>query len=510
MFNKKRSPFKSRNHLPVIFNILLILILISACVPEQKSGIIITPETTQPPTAVPGQKYAPRPHYSPGELVDYIAQTGDTLPGLAGHFNTTEKEIRQANPDIPSDATTMPPGFPMKIPIYYLPLWGSPVHILPDEAFVNGPSLKNFNARDFVDTQPGWFKDYEDNAAGELKKGGDLVDHVADNFSISPKLLLAILEYQTGALTNPQMPDFNANPYPLGYEEMLHKGVYQQLVWAANTLNNGYYGWRAGTLTIFEKRDKTLERPDPWLNAATTGLHYYFGQVYGGDNYDQTILENGFLQAYERLFGKYEEGEPPLIPGSLVQPPMFFPFVPNKIWAYTGGPHAGWGNGQPFAAIDFAPASIESGCAPSTEWVTAVADGVVTRSDHYRLDLDLDGDGNNRTGWVIFYLHLSGVGMPGVGSRLKAGDYVGHPSCEGGEATGTHVHIARKYNGEWVLAGGRPAFNLEGWAVHDGDGAYSGTMTNFAAVITANVNSEADSQIKSTRNLPKNEPKPIQ
>src|SRR4030042_3846355 len=56
-----------------------------------------------------------RPPYSPGELVDYIAQTGDSLQSLASHFNTTVGEILTANSFIPDDATTMPPGMPMKI-----------------------------------------------------------------------------------------------------------------------------------------------------------------------------------------------------------------------------------------------------------------------------------------------------------------------------------------------------------------------------------------------------------
>jgi hypothetical protein len=42
-----------------------------------------------------------RPQYTPGELVDYAAQTGDTLPALAAHFNTTIAEIRTANPQCP-------------------------------------------------------------------------------------------------------------------------------------------------------------------------------------------------------------------------------------------------------------------------------------------------------------------------------------------------------------------------------------------------------------------------
>ena len=75
------------------------------------------------------RQFPTRPNFKPGELVDYVAQTGDTLPALAARFNTTVPEIREANPLVPPDATTMPPGFPMRIPIYFRSLWGS---CLPD------------------------------------------------------------------------------------------------------------------------------------------------------------------------------------------------------------------------------------------------------------------------------------------------------------------------------------------------------------------------------------------
>ena len=65
-------------------------------------------------TATP---FPTRPAYRPAELVDYVAQIGDTLPALAIRFNTTVEEILAANEFIPPDATTMPPGMPMKIPI---------------------------------------------------------------------------------------------------------------------------------------------------------------------------------------------------------------------------------------------------------------------------------------------------------------------------------------------------------------------------------------------------------
>src|SRR5205823_2625090 len=143
-------------------------------------------------------------------------------------------------------------------------------------------------------------------------------------------------------------------------------------------------------------------------------------------------------------------------------------------WNLTGGPHTGWGKGEPYAAIDFAPNGV-SECNPTGEWVTAMADGVVARSEAAEVLLDLDGDGLEQTGWVIFYLHIAGNGRVPAGTKLKTGDHIGHPSCEGGEATGTHVHVVRKYNGEWILADGPLPFNLEGWVAHDGDKAYQGS-----------------------------------
>ncbi len=70
--------------------------------------------------------------------------------------------------------------------------------------------------------------------------------------------------------------------------------------------------------------------------------------------------------------------------------------------------------------------------------------------------MDLDGDGNEETGWVIVYLHIATEGRVPVGTWLAQGDKIGHPSCEGGKSTGSHLHIVRKYNGEWVPADGPP------------------------------------------------------
>jgi len=477
---------------------MVIAVIITACSPRQPSGISIplSPTTIGEEEEGVISPLPTRPLYSPGEEVDYTVQPGDNLPALASHFNTTIEEIRKSNPFLPEVLTTLPPGMPMKIPIYYEALWGSKYQIIPDSLFVNGPAQTNFDSEKFVREYPGWLKDFTHYSGSKTRSGGELVEYIATNFSISPRLLLAMLEYQTGALSNPTPPDPD-NPYLLGYRNPGYKGLNAQLVWAANTLNNAYYDWRMGQLESYDLLDGQMEIPDPWQNAGTVALHFYYSRILNPHEYKNAISESGLMKTYSDLFGDPWTNVQNHIPGSLIQPEFKLPFEPGKVWAYTGGPHSGWGVGEPFAALDFAASNVASGCAPSDEWVTAVADGILVRTDTATAVLDLDNDGDERTGWVIFYLHLKTDTIPRLGSYLKAGQPIGNPSCEGGSSTGTHVHIARKYNGEWIPAYGPLSFNLEGWISDKGDKAYEGTLSRYNHVVRACVCSDQRSNIQS-------------
>jgi LasA protease len=480
------------------FFLLLMILFLTACLPQGAGDLPPVPPT-QTPTAGPTSTPLPqRLEYDPGELVDYEARAGDTLPALAARFNTTITEIRAANPQIPLDATTMPPGMPMKIPIYYLPFWGTPFQILPDNLFVNGPSATGFDTDAFVSSHPGWLKDYRTYAVEANRSGAEIVDIVATNYSISPRFLLAVLEYQTGALSQPMPP---SGSYPLGEINYEYAGLYMQLVWAANILNVGYYGWRSGQLVAFQHPDSTLELPDPWQMAASVAFQYYFSRHSSQDVYADAVGPEGLARAYRLLFGdpwEIYQSEKPFIEVGLQQPDLAFPFLDGEVWSLTGGPHSGWGipELQPWAALDFAPPSVVSGCIPSDRPVLAMADGIVVRSQTGLVMEDLNGDGDERTGWVILYLHIATVGRASIGRKLKKGDALGYPSCEGGEATGTHVHIARKYNGEWIPADGVIPFNLDGWIAHNGNAAYQGTLTRGNQTITACACSDAASHIR--------------
>ena len=470
-------------------------LLLSACQPQVSSlPLGVSVEGTQAggesqenlpsldgPTSTP---LPTRPAYSPGELVDYIAQTGDTLTVLALRFNTSVDEILEANTFIPRSATTLPPGMPMKIPIYYSPFWGTPYQILPDSLFINGPAQVTFDVQKFVSEQPGWLNGYVVYAAGANRSGAEVVEFVALKFSVSPRLLLALLEYQSGALTQAE-PAPQAETYPMGHKARDRRGLYSQLLWAANLLNNAYYGFRNGNLLTIDYQDGRQMRFDPWQNAATVSMHNFFNTLLTKEEYEVAVSANGFARVYRELFGDPWLADQPHIPGSLEQPALRLPFLPGNVWSYTGGPHTGWGNGEPFAALDFAPPLTSSGCQRTGEWATAVAPGVVVRSELGEVVLDLDGDGDERTGWNIFYLHVATEGRVPIGATLNTGDAVGHPSCEGGTTTGTHIHVARKYNGEWIAADGTLPFVMEGWVPHNGRVAYQGTLTRLSRTVVA-------------------------
>lgn len=467
------------------FQIFLAVVLFSAVT---LSGCA---SSEQPPTqtAGPGSDEQPLPTATttaqvPGVIVDYIALSGDTLEAIAAHFNTTEKEIEELNPNLPTGLTTMPSGLPIKIPAYLLPLTGSDLQILPDSEVVNGPSARGFYTSDEIRRRPGFLGEMTDYVYRNQRPSWEIVDIVAQDYSIHPRLLLALLEFQTNALTNP-FPEEADLRYPMGFESPVDSGLYRQLQWAAERLTDGYYGWRIGTLTQFDLPDGHILRPNPWQNAGTVGLYNLFAGLYGLDDLNRVMEGAGFQAVFRELWGDPFELGMELIPANLDQPELRLPFQPGVVWDYSAGPHPSWGDSLPMGAIDFAPPAAEGGCAESDVWVTAPIAGQIVRSADSAVLLDTDGDGDERTGWVLLFYHIAEDGQIPEGLEVSPGDLLGHPSCEGGRATGTHVHVARRYNGEWLPAGGPLAFEMDGWVVGYGDEPYLGTMMKGSTTIEA-------------------------
>jgi LasA protease len=368
---------------------------------------------------------------------------------------------------------------------------------LPDSEVVYSPAALGFDLEQAVQNSCGPLASYRQYLTDTRWNSAEQVlERVALENSINPRLLLGLLQYQSGCFQDSPLVS-QALDYGMGATTWYRKDLYGQLVWAVEGLEKAYYARRAGTLDSLLLADGTLIPLDPNTNPGTAAVMGFFARLYGLEQWQAAVHpDSGFPAFYIRLFGDpWERAVEPLLPAGLTQPALTLPFAPGLTWNYTGGPHFPWEDGGPLAALDFAPPSPD-GCQPNREWVTAPAAGVIVRSERGVLTLDLDGDGLEQTGWVLLFLHLADKDRPSAATVVQPGDRLGHASCTAGQATGLHVHIARKYNGEWIPAAGDLAFTLDGWVAVAGAQPYQGLLVREDQQVTAHINCPKESQIR--------------
>ena len=457
----------------------------------------LDPKNAQPQTVlqtIPTQ--AQMITYAENAPMLYYAQSGDSLGVLAVRFGVEVQDITSRDP-LPTDGF-IPEGQLLLIP-NQLDETTSPLKLIPDSEVVNSPSSVGFDVNEFARQAGGYLASYQESVYSfGIMSGAEIIEKVAREFSIHPRLLLALLEYQSGwVYGGPQTSQ--QKTYPIGILDQDSIGLYKQLEAAAGIIETGYYGWREGTMVVLEFPDFSEVRLSAHLNCGTVGLMHFFSKQENFSTWAEALYgEKGFAWTYQNMFGdpwlRAQEFEPLFTP-DVRQPELQLPFSPGVTWAMTVGPHAAWGAADVRAALDFSPPSSESGCHTNWAWVTASGPGLVTRSENGAVVVDMDGDGFEQTGWNIIYLHIATNQRVPVGSWVEAGDHIGHPSCEGGVSTGTHLHIVRKYNGEWVPADGPLGFVMSGWRAKAGSASLSGWLVRGDQVVKASIVGATSSHI---------------
>jgi len=460
-------------------------------------GANLEPESVQPQPVlqtIPTQ--AQMITYAENAPMLYYAQSGDSLGVLAVRFGVEVQDITSRDP-LPADGF-IPEGQLLLIP-NRLDETTSSLKLIPDSEVVNSPSSVDFDAAEFIRQAGGYLASYQESVYSfGLMSGADIIEKVAREFSIHPRLLLALLEYQSGwVYGGPQTTQ--QKTYPLGILNQDSVGLYKQLQAAAGIVETGYYGWREGTMVVLEFPDKSEVRLSAQLNCGTVGLMHFFSTQHNFPEWaDDLYGEKGLAWTYQNMFGdpwlRAVDFEPLFTP-DVQQPELQLPFAPGVTWAMTVGPHAAWGAADVRAALDFAPPSSESGCNTNWAWVNASGPGLVVRSENGTVVVDMDGDGFEQTGWNIIYLHVATNQRVAAGTWVETGDHIGHPSCEGGISTGTHLHIVRKYNGEWVPADGPLGFVMSGWRAKAGSASLSGWLVRGDEVVRASIVGATSSHI---------------
>ena len=414
----------------------------------------------------------------------YVVRAGDNLSSIAQRFGSTVQALVEANGL--ADPNALQVGQSLRIPSTEVTT-GPSLQLLPDSEFVYGPAYVDFDIGAFAAQQGGYLDQYVERVSGENLSGPEIVALVAHHYSVGPRLLLAIMELRGGWVTNPN-PTGDALSYPMGHRGSGWELLSQQLAWAADELNRGYYNWRGRGVQPITWSDGSAVWYAPSLNAATAGLQYFFS-LYTQQTKWLELVGDGpgsFTASYQKLFGDPARyAIEPLIRADVVQPTLALPWAQGEMWYYTGGPHGGWNEGSAWAALDFVPDEGFLGCQPAASWARAAAPGLVVYSRDGEVVVDLDGDGHEQTGWVLFYLHVASQGRVPVGTWVDQGDPIGHPSCEGGMSEATHLHVARKYNGEWIAVDGPLPLVLSGWQFSSGGTPYEGSATRGAEERTA-------------------------
>jgi murein DD-endopeptidase MepM/ murein hydrolase activator NlpD len=460
----------------------------SAQVPTTASAATPTISYTLPtarPTGAPVMTPTPdAPHYQASEAQrpeTYVVRAGDMLSAIAERYSVSVEAIVEANHITNPDVLEV--GQTLIIPTVTPKAAGPAYKLIPDSELVYGPLSASLDIAAFIKSKGGYLAGYTQDVNGKTLDAAQVVQIISQDSSVSPRLLLALLEYRSGWVTNPN-PDPNMVDTPLDFSNGNFVGLHDQLTWASIQLNTGFYRWRENSVTNWMMEDGSVVPIDPTINAGTAGVQNFFAKLDDYSTWLRDVSPGGFFDTYYLLFGyPFDIAVEPLVPVNLTQPLLSLPFGPGEIWAFTGGPHLAWDPGSPYGALDFAPPGEARGCVETNNWVTAVANGLVTRTGNGVVILDLDGDGNEGTGWVILYMHIESRDRVQPGTFLKAGEPVGHPSCEGGVSSGTHVHLARKFNGVWIPADGSVPFNLSGWVASGTGEEYVGTLTRNGVAV---------------------------
>jgi LasA protease len=498
------QPRSTRWWLLPVFIVCLVLLSCEQSAPTVPAPWSVSGRWTPNPSSTPGVAYLPiarrgsdssiytptpdPPHFVPtvrAEEQAYSVKSGDTLGQIAQRYGVSLEALIAANKLV--NPNLLEVGQELIIPALDPSSTGPSFKIIPDSELVNSPAVIQFDIETFINDKGGYLSRYQQEVEeeGNTLSGVQIVSLVARQYSVNPRLLLAVLEYQSGWVTKSN-PVADTRDYPIGIREAFRKGLYRQLAWAADNLNRGYYLWTVNGVSAWVLADGAVIPVNTTINAGTAGIQQLFALLDDRSSWQIAVSETGLFSTYENFFGyPFDYAVEPLVPAGILQPKMQLPFEKGVPWAFTGGPHGGWGDGSAWAALDFAPPVEMLGCGQSDLWVVAVANGLVVRSRNGEVVEDLDGDGYEQTGWTILYMHIESRDRVAEGTLLKAGEHIGHPSCEGGYSTATHTHLARRYNGVWIPADQTLPFALDGWASRGTGIVYDGYLERNGKSVVA-------------------------
>lgn len=353
--------------------------------------------------------------------------------------------------------------------------------LIANDRFVFHPSLYGYSVQAFLDGTPSVLKNTTVATADGTATAAEVIEFYSYLYSINPQVLLTLLEMKQGLIAKPTAPPEEI-ALAMGNQDPQAYGFAKQVEWAAASLAQAFYAQPLAQVTAAGLPELRYE------TAASNALDAFVQQ-----SPDISAASSGFdfPDVFEQLFGEVLEVSAASKASATAEPAWSLPWQYGNTWYYTSGPHSdSWGNlpyyntrtSSPNSGLDFAPGG-NSGCYESSSWISTMAPGQIVHSARSLILVE------HSDGWSSYYYHVAGRDRRGTG-RVNQGDTIGHPSCDAEyntdkdpKPTGTHVHVARLYNGQFQPA---DRWNIGGWEVRSGSSNYNGTMVRNGVTKTAN------------------------
>lgn len=276
---------------------------------------------------------------------------------------------------------------------------------------------------------------YLQSNAPHLLPYAEMIAHVAGKERISPRVLIALMEQNSGAVVN---PDFDESQ---PFADLSEKtGFLEQLRDVGLRLR--------GIGDTTDLRVVVAAPPDAVLKV----LSY---------NEVQRLSD-----VYQQLFpGVVSQPKP--VPRATAQVALQFPYPIGESW-YFGGTHSDSGGDSPMSSIDFMKNGESWGDAITSK-VVAAAPGKVKKYSSCYVQII------HSNGWSTGYYHMSNIEVQDgqtVSANQPIGKYANNKSqalCDGGSSTDPHVHWTLYYSNKEVNLSGKV---LSGYSVHPGSFGY--------------------------------------
>lgn len=285
--------------------------------------------------------------------------------------------------------------------------------------------------------------------APHLLKFSETISHWSAYSTISPKVLIALIEYKTQLISNVTANEIEINdPFSNWSDEI---GFSEQIKDIATQVSTLYYQEKNSNISA------SIIFSESTFNDTKDFLKIYM-------QFFPKSLTNTRHKTYTKKTTKSID--------KLFQ----LPYLIGDSW-YFGGSHTNTGSGSyPQSSLDFYGNTGGWGSDTSNTWIASSHGGRVVK--HSSCFLEIIG----ANGWSTTYYHLDNIQVNTnqvISSNTAIANYantLAQALCGGGFSTGPHLHFSLKYNG---FAKDLNNIKLSGYTVHTGRYSYDTNCDYF-------------------------------